>query len=339
MRKDIDIGGETDPALKSIKGIEKRDDLLPTGSTLLNLALSDNPYGGYAMGTLINIVGDSSAGKSFLAWHLFAEMIHDKRFEDYELIYDDAEGKLKLDIKKLFGKGIDRVKLDSSDLVEEFDQKIRGLLKLKKPFVYCNDSFDALTDKEEKAKEEVERDYPLKPRLFSEMLRKICGDLEKQDSLLVIISQTRDNIGVKFGEKKTRSGGRALRFHAMQEFWLAIKNHVKRKKKEVGVHVIAKAKKNHLTGKLRQIEFDLFFDYGIDNIGSQIDWMVEEGFWEKPEKSQTIKTGRDFGDITKEKLVKKIEEEDKEEELIGIVTGCWQQVEEEIATKRRPRYV
>lgn len=339
MRKSIDIGGETGPALKSTEGIDKRDDLLPTGSTLLNLALSDNPYGGYAKGTLINIVGDSSAGKSFLAWHLFAEIIHDGRFKDWELVYDDAEGKLKLDIKKLFGEGIGRVKLDSSDLVEEFDQKVRKLLALRSPFIYCNDSFDALTDKEEKLKEEVKRDYPLKPRLFSEMLRKICGDLEKQDSLLVIVSQTRDKIGVQFGEKKTRSGGNALRFHAMHEFWLAIKNHVKRKKKEVGIHVVVKAKKNHLTGKLRQIEFDLFFDYGIDNIGSMIDWMVEEGFWERPEKLQTIKTGRDFGDITKEKLVKMIEEEDREKDLIGIVADCWRQVEEEIATKRRPRYV
>jgi len=337
VRKSIDIGAGGKGEKKVVpKG---RADLLPTGSTLLNLALSDNAYGGYAKGTLINMVGDSSAGKTFLAWHLFAEMVHDKKFKDYKLIYDDAERKLKLNIYKLFGNGMDRVERISSDYMEEFDQNVRKLLKEKQPFVYAIDSFDALTDKAEKAKEELKRDYPLKPRLAAEMFRKICGDLEKQDSLLVVVSQTRDNIGITFGETKTRSGGRALRFHAMQEFWLAVKGHIKRKGKEVGVSVVGKAKKNHLTGKLRAITFDILYDYGLDNIGSLVDWMVLEGFWKKPEKLQTIDTGDDFGSITKDKLVKLIDSEERESELIEIVAECWRKVENEIRTDRRPRYL
>ena len=38
-----------------------------TGSTLLNLAMTDNPYYGWPCGRMSNIIGDSSAGKSFLA--------------------------------------------------------------------------------------------------------------------------------------------------------------------------------------------------------------------------------------------------------------------------------
>jgi len=338
MRRSIDIGGKADIALNYANSIDRRKDLFPTGSTLLNLALSGTREGGYKKGSLINIVGDSSAGKTFLAWHLFAEIIHDDRFKNYKLVYDDAEGKLQLNIRGLFGKGMERVEKISSNLIEEFDQEVGNLLKDKVPFVYCLDSFDAVTTAEERDKKVVERDYPLKPRLFSEMLRKICGNLEKQSSLLVIISQTRERIGVQFGEKKTRSGGLALRFHALQEFWLAVKNHIKRKGKDVGVEVVCKVKKNHLTGKLRQIDFPIYFDYGVDNIGSMIDWMVLEGFWEKGEGKQTIMTGGDFGDITKDKLVRLIDKEEREQELIKIVAECWQKVENEIRTDRRPRY-
>ena len=38
--------------------------LISIGSTLLNLAMSDNYEGGVAQGKIINVIGESSAGKS-----------------------------------------------------------------------------------------------------------------------------------------------------------------------------------------------------------------------------------------------------------------------------------
>ena len=40
-------------------GVLNKERLVPTGSTLLNLALSDDPYGGFYLGTIVNIVGDN----------------------------------------------------------------------------------------------------------------------------------------------------------------------------------------------------------------------------------------------------------------------------------------
>ena len=322
--------------------INTRESLLvPTGATLLNLALSGKTHGAFKPGTLVNIVGDSSAGKTFLAWSVFAEMVYDKRFDDWDLIYDDVESKLQLSVRKLFGPKITRVeKLDEderSELIEQFADRIFKQLKKKRPFVYVLDSFDALSDAEEAEKEELKRDYPAKPRLASQLFRMVCSDLEKTESVLIVVSQTRDAIGVMFGSKKRRSGGNALRFYCMQELWLAVRGHIKRRKRDVGVDVLAKAKKNHLTGRLETVGFPILVDYGVDDIGSMIDWLVSEGFWKKKTK-QTI-DAKEFGEGRRESLITQFDEDrGKLEELREAVGSCWQEIEESIATKRRPKY-
>ena len=62
--------------------------LIPTGSTLLNCACADNPWAGYGLGKLVNLIGDSSAGKTFLALTCLADACLLDRFNDYRIIYD-----------------------------------------------------------------------------------------------------------------------------------------------------------------------------------------------------------------------------------------------------------
>ncbi len=341
MRRDLDIGEEVGPSLDaSISSSSiKETNLIPTGSTLLNLALSDNPYGGYAKGTIVNPIGDRSAGKTFLSWNIFAEMVTTGLFDEYSLHYDDAERRLRIAIKKMFGERTkSRVELKESDTIEDYYESVQGLLLKKSPFAYVLDSFDSMSDRAERKKKELEKDYPVKTTLFTEMLRKITGAVRNTDSLIVIVSQVRQNIGVVFGPSKRRTGGEALGHYASYEYWLAQKGLVLRKKKEVGVHVQLRITKNSVTGKLRTVEFDILHDYGIDNIGSMIDWMVSEGFWQQEKGKQKIDTGDDYGTTTGEKLAKAIDEENKEPELIGIVAECWGKVEREIRTDRKPRY-
>lgn len=317
-----------------------RGELVPTGSTLLNLALSDNPYGGWKLGSIVNLVGDTDAGKTFLDLNMYAELVKVKQFDDYRLIYDEPEQKLSIPIAKFYGQATeDRLEMDiGSDLIEDFHVTMMKILKEGEPFIYSLDSFDSLDDKEAREKKELKRDYDNKPRLANELFRKIKGKIRNTNSLLVIVSQVRDVIGVTFGPTKRRAGGKALGHTVIQEVWLAVKNQVKHKNKQVGVHVIAKVKKNHLTGKKRQVEFEILEDYGIDNVGSMIDWMVLEQFWEKKKGEKKIDTGDDFGIWAKKKLSKHIDENDLESKLITIVAECWKKVEDDLKTDRKPRY-
>jgi RecA/RadA recombinase len=65
---------------------------------------------------------------------------------------------------------------------------------------------------------------------------------------LIIISQIRDKIGVMFGEKHSRSGGKALDFYASLIVWLTelkkIQKTIKGVKRSIGISVKAKEKKN-----------------------------------------------------------------------------------------------
>ena len=312
---------------------------ISTGSTLLNLALSDDPYGGFAIGTIANIIGDQSAGKSFLLWTMFAEVTYASEFDGYKLLYDEPEQALAFDLGKLFGTKVgERVEREfTSDTIEDFHDNVMEQFKQDSPFIYGEDSLDALTSEAELKRDIRDGSYKMeKAKIIGEILRKIVGKISKSNSLLVVISQTRDNIGITFGSKKTRSGGKALHFYCTHELWLAIKSHIKRKERDVGVNVIVKVGKNKLTGKLRTIEIPILYDYGIDNVTSCINWLIEEKHWKLCKR--TIETGTEFIDATMEKLIIHIEENNLESRLIEIVAKKWREIEDSIATNRRGKY-
>lgn len=342
----LDVGYEEPLSLRIYRHEVIKRGLVPTGSTLLNLALSGNPFGGFRLGSIVNIVGDSHAGKTFLFWQMMAEIVHSKQkhLRGHKLIYDDAEAALNIPIKQLFGKKIDRVdRAYSSNYMEELFAGLNRLLKKDKKFIYGIDSLDSLEAKEVLKKKDDDigkREIPSEPRVLKNILRNINAKIERTDSLFCVISQTRKNIGVMFGEKQRRAGGDALRFFSTHELWLAVRKHIARKKMDVGIITKVKIRKNKLTGKQSIVEFPIYVDYGIDDVGSMIDWMVEKKFWSSSEsdKSKLVKTHGDFIDGTPNKLIKHIESNDLEEKLIGIVTDCWNQLIEETRTKRKRRY-
>jgi len=322
-------------------GKSGRSVFMQTGSTLLNLALCDSIDGGFQRGSIVNIVGDSSSGKTFLAWSVFAELAHTDAFSKYRLIYDEPESALFFQLERLFGSGIsDRVDTSIvSVTIQDWYRNMMSVVESGEPFVYVLDSFDALT-----SEEELERKYvgkggwkTEKAIASSEMLRQIVSKVSDTESLVVVVSQTRDNIGVAFGEKKSRSGGRALRFYSSHELWMAVKKHIKRKGRDVGVRTRVRCKKNKVTGKLRDVEFDIIYDYGIDDVGSMVDWLVDEGFWTGGGRAR-INTQGDFINATRDALISHIESVGEEWKLRQIVGACWVEVEKEIRTKRKPRY-
>ena len=364
-----DLPGSTRTSTKRFAPSEL---LLPTGSTLLNLALAENPYGGWARGSIANVIGDSHAGKSFLAWQTLADMANGESFDEYNLFYDDCESAMRFNVDKLFGNATERVRYGedfNSSLVENCFFRIKDLLrgnKSRKPLrmVYVVDSLDGLSSKEEVDKKESEigkRDYPDKPRILSEQLKQVAALVGETQSLVMVISQTRQNIGVMFGAKKRRSGGDALRFYSTHEMWLAVKGRIKVKERDVGTNIRIRVSKNKLTGKQREVELPILVDYGIDDLGSIVDWMVAERFWvpikkekdkaaakswtpdDDEEKRQNepkvYKTAADLGfNGTREEIVRGVEGRGLQDDLRQIVAECWMDVEAELASNRRPRY-
>ena len=244
-----EVAENPEPRQKKEISVYNSDDLIPTGSTLLNLALSDTPNGGYRKGTMVNIIGGPSSGKSLMALTMYAEIVNSNRFNDYELIYDETEAAMFFDLSA-FGENINRVRFDvRSRTIQDWSENLMTLFNLGKkdkrkkdvelqPIIHVTDSFDALsTDSDLEDMRPQKGGYRTeKPIVASVTFPKLCQAMEASKSLLLIISQTRSSLAM-FGNSESRSGGKALDFYESQEIWLRkstpIKQTIKRSGKDV----------------------------------------------------------------------------------------------------------
>lgn len=343
--RDIETTAERDDNIQ-----EPERELFSTGSTELNLACSDTIFGAFPSGCMINIIGDSHAGKTFLAHSIITEITLRQEFNDYNMLYDNAEAADTTGIAKMFGKTlIDRLTYTRSSVVHDFKIAVWKLLKADKPFIYVLDSLDSLTTKEAEkqldaaiAGEKEKGSYGLeKARVLSNILGPICRKLESTKSLLIILSQTRENINPSSFQEKTRSGGKALKFYASYEMWLALVGKHKKKVGEferiIGACTRVKVTKNKLTGKVREAEFNIYVDYGIDDIGTCIDFLERRGkFWSK-EKNTIIATDLKL-EGTKEKLIRQIEEKNLEPKLRHVMGKAWKKIEDGLRLNRKSKY-
>ena len=328
--------------------------LIPSGSKMLNLACSDNINGAFAVGKIVNIIGDSSSGKTLLALSMLSEIANRKEFDDYELILDDAENALTFNIKELFGAALDeRIRLDvKSNTIEDLYGNVLRSISDEAPFIYVLDSLDSISaDAEVERSKEYETDKGKKsgsfktekPRMVSEMLRVVKGKINDTKSLIVIISQTRDNLG--FGAiftPKVRSGGKALKFYSSHEIWLAVGKKKKRSDLEIGADVMGKVNKNKLTGKKREVTFPIYYDYGIDDVASCIDFLLERKVWNKVPKTKDSPAGISSNDIFPimrlTKLINTIERENKEQEVFDLAHEAWWDRENSVKLKRKKKF-
>jgi len=349
---------------------------IPSGSVMYNLACSDRWYGAYKAGTMVNTIGNSSSGKSIKALSGMAEAFYlgesglwlkDKMpdFSDYDFIYDDAEYANAFNMVKLFGKGFaDAIQSPNeeepekfSTTIEEFEDNIYTRFETGKPFIYCLDSFDALdaevekdkaADNRKKRKEGKETKGSFaagKQKYASSLLRRICSELEKTGSFLNIISQTRDNMDPMSRKKQTRSGGRALKFYASIEGWLtyvgAINKTINGKPYKTGVKTRAKIEKNKYTGKNREVDFPIFYDYGVDDITECVEFLVQNKYWAKP-KSKIDAIELDM-ECSLPKIIANIDnagskKKELKRKLFQATQTCWNEIEEKLKLDRSGRF-
>lgn len=252
---------------------------LPSGSTLLDLVLG----GGWALGRCVNIVGDKSAGKTGLAIEAAANfgILYDPK----NIRYAEAEAAFGVAYARSLGlpEEVEPSLPGEISTVEEFYADLKKFIEARPsntPCLYILDSLDALSDDAEAGRELGTATYGTgKARMMSEVFRRIIAEVSSSSCLLIVISQIRDAIGVTFGSTKTRSGGRALDFYASQVVWLAevkkLSRTVTKVTRPVGVTVLARNRKNKVGNPFREAEFNLLFNYGVDDETSMLDWLVK----------------------------------------------------------------
>ena len=366
MNKTQDLLAMAKQVKKSIRSrpkpqTEDKTKLLSTGSTLLNLVCSGRYRGGLLAGKYYFMVGDSASGKTFFSMSILAEAILDPQFANYRLIYDNVEEGNLIDTDALFGpKLTTRIEPPAQDKngdpcyseqIEDFYYHLDDAIACGKPFIYILDSMDGLSSIAEEDKFQQHKTAARKgtaaPGSYgdgkaiknSQGIRRMLSKLRRTGSILLVLSQTRDNLGFGF-EKKTRSGGRALRFYSTTEIWSSvaggIKKKVRGKPRQIGTHIKLATKKNRITGKLHEVQVDIYPSYGIDDIGSCVDYLVGEGWWTKAGAYIVAKEFKQK--LTREKLIAYIENNNKTAKLRSLVGRCWRQIDDACSVKRKGKY-
>jgi len=345
--------------------------LIPTGSTMLNCCCSDNPFGGFQLGKIVTIPGPSQSGKSIVAWSMLATVAHDKRFDGYDLIYDDIEEAMEFDASYLFGeKTAKRVKAPKYEKDEAiYSHSIQDLESaiLKrcdkgdcKPFIWVADSLDGLTSEEELEREyanailrakdgdhakQIQQSYGTeKARIIGRMLRLVKGYLKKTKSTLVMVQQERDKLGAPvFAKQYTTSGGRAPFYYSSHQVRLLNSGTIKDKNIPTGNKLQAYVVKNKLNGKKRDCAFCVYEDYGIDDIASCVDFLAKEHWKNARDNKGAIKANTFIADElefegTKAKIIDHIEENQLEKTMQKTVGIAWNKIEESLRLGRTRRF-
>lgn len=183
---------------------ETYKDIIQTSSFSLNMASGIN---GFAKGKLYEIFADPSSGKSTLSYDIIANC--QKQYNEYCCIIEkeDSYGS-----KYGEGLGIDNslLKIYTPDYQEDMYDLLINCLKSN---MFGTIVVDSLTSFAPKARFEGSQIMGIESRINSNKLREVIHFLQKTNTCLIILNQTRQKIGA-MGDPTTTSGGTALSFYA-----------------------------------------------------------------------------------------------------------------------------
>lgn len=308
-------------------------DFITSGCHLLDLALG----GGWAQNRIGNIIGDKSTGKTLECIEASANfaLLNPKgkiRYRESEAAFDVAYAKaLGMPVERIdFGDPLETVE-DLFEDLENIVEKAKG-----KEFVIV-DSLDALSDRGELERDIDEATFgTAKAKLMSQLFRRLTGKMARKQVTLLIVSQVRDNIGVMFGNKSKRTGGKALDFYASQVLVLA---HLKRivrtvagTKRAMGVRVKGSVDKNKISLPFREAEFQIHFGYGINDVQACIDFLRTTNRFKPKDYGMTMEESKNFLPILLDLSRKEADATIKK--LHDATTTRWYEIERELMPAR-----
>ena len=245
-----------------------------TGSLGLDIALG---IGGLPKGRVIEIFGPESSGKTTLTLQVIAEC----QKAGGTAAFIDAEHALDPSYAKKLGVNVDELLLSQPDTGEQALEVTDMLVKSKGIDLIVVDSVAALTPRAEIEGEMGDHHVGLQARLMSQALRKITGNIQRSNAMVIFINQIRMKIGVMFGNPETTTGGNALKFYSSVRLDIRRIGAVKEGDEVIGNETRVKVVKNKVSPPFKQAEFQIMYGKGINVDGEILEFGQKLGLIEK----------------------------------------------------------
>lgn len=256
-----------------------------SGSTILDLAISNRKNGGFPVGRVSEITGLEQSGKSLLAAHVLLNT--QKR--GGLAVYIDTENAISkeylaaigLDLKKMLYICLETVE-DIFEAVEKMISDVR-LSDRNKLVTIVVDSIAGASTKTEMAADFDKDGYATaKALIISKAMRKITNLIGRERICLIFTNQLRQKLNAPaFSDPWITPGGKGIPFHASVRIRLSSIGAIKSKREGVeevvGSRVKAKLVKNRVGPPLRECEYEIYFDSGIDDYSSWLSTMKNYG--------------------------------------------------------------
>ncbi|MDA3809622.1 MAG: hypothetical protein PF518_04745 [Spirochaetaceae bacterium] len=305
MSKTDDKIAELKKGLRSsTKEVKMKKEFARTGCFLMDVFFGGGDGLGIPYGTMVNMCGLPSSGKSLLGNEMIAAEYH-RRKEKFKHQFEDSEGGNEFDTVEMYGFDIMGNNLllthpkakkfkPAPETVEDFDSRLTiflNLLPKDKYGIYFQDSLDAITDAEnqkraEKRAEKYEKGETFDDGTFGtggakflsqEFFKNQGAKIRQRKAIVCIISQVRDKLGAsKYDPNKLRTtGGRSKKHWMGIEVWFKVICDLKNDDSDLanGVYVEAKGVKTRDGRIKRKMNFLFYTDYGIDDVGTSIDYI------------------------------------------------------------------
>ena len=243
-----------------------------SGSKVLNKIISGDFNGGYPIGSITEIYGESSTAKTVFLTHAFIGA----QKQGYYTVMVDNEHAYSHDFAKKLGLDSEKLIYSEPETLEGCFETIENvILAIRKkdketPILIGYDSIGSSPTRKEMEDtfgKNSEMGGALRAKIAGQCLRRVNPLLRKYKAGLIIVNQVRSKVGVMFGDPRTRAGGgKALLYYCGTSLEAASGKSdalYDDRKNPLGITGTLKAVKNKITKPFQSCEFKLLYDKGL----------------------------------------------------------------------------